>query len=57
MSLAKDSRKRYKPQKAKKQRKKKKGKKGKKKRDITEDRSLESLYDELVEYGVFITSS
>ncbi|XP_055528319.1 dynein regulatory complex protein 11 [Wyeomyia smithii] len=50
-ALCKDTKKKYKPPKPKKQ-KKKRGKKGKKKRelpDLTADRSVDSLYEELVE--------
>ncbi|CAD7081244.1 unnamed protein product [Hermetia illucens] len=53
-ALAEDRRKKYKPQKKKKQ-KKKKGKRGKKKKqpkDLTADRTIESLYHELKDYGL-----
>lgn len=53
-ALAKDNKKKYKPQKAKKQRKKK-GKAGKKKKtqmNLLEDHSVEELYQELVDLKI-----
>ncbi|XP_053688841.1 dynein regulatory complex protein 11 [Sabethes cyaneus] len=58
-ALCKDSKKKYKAPKPKKQKRKKaKGKKGKKKKelpDLTADRSIESLYEELVEKDIIRT--
>ncbi|XP_065079476.1 dynein regulatory complex protein 11 [Ochlerotatus camptorhynchus] len=55
-ALCKDSKKKYKPAKPKKEKKKRKGKgKGKKKKDapdLTADRTIDSLYEELVEKNV-----
>lgn len=55
-ALCKDSKKKYKPAKPKKEKKKRKGKgKGKKKKvapDLTADRTIDSLYEELVDRNV-----
>ncbi|XP_021711933.1 IQ and AAA domain-containing protein 1-like [Aedes aegypti] len=58
-ALCKDNKKKYKPAKPKKEKRKRKGKKGKKKKkeapDLTADRTIDSLYEELIEKSVIRT--
>nr|XP_029713011.1 IQ and AAA domain-containing protein 1-like [Aedes albopictus] len=57
-ALCKDNKKKYKPAKPKKEKRKRKGKKGKKKKeapDLTADRTIDSLYEELIEKNVIRT--